>query len=110
LEVHHFKQRISTSATFLGGCVYSGISASYLPVSVAHGSFAVHSDVMSNSGADRYYWCLSHQRVETEANMCASKDRLGPYNSAAEAERALERVRERNEAWDAEDARWEGDR
>ena len=42
--------------------------------------------------------------------MCASKDRLGPYNSAAEAERALERVRERNEAWDAEDARWEGDR
>jgi hypothetical protein len=26
----------------------------------------------------------------------------------AEAERALELVRERNEAWDAEDERWEG--
>jgi hypothetical protein len=81
-----------------------------LPDSVAHGSFAVHSDVMSNSGAARYYWCLSHQRVETEANMCASKDRLGPYDSAAEAEQALDRVRERNDAWDAEDARWEGKR
>jgi hypothetical protein len=92
------------------GCVYCGISASYLPDSVAHVSFAVHSDVMSNSGADRYYWCLSHQRVETEANMCASRERLGPYDSAAEAEQALTRVRERNEAWDAEDARWEGDR
>jgi hypothetical protein len=110
LGVHRIGSRISTSPAFRGGCVYSGISASYLPVSVAHGSFAVHSDVMSNSGADRYYWCLSHQRVETEANKCASKDRLGPYNSAAEAEQALDRVRERNEAWDAEDARWEGDR
>ena len=40
--------------------------------------------------------------------MCASKDRLGPYASAAEAERALDRVQERTEAWDAEDARWEG--
>ena len=40
--------------------------------------------------------------------MCASTERLGPYDSAAAAERALTRVRERNEAWDAEDARWDG--
>ena len=71
-------------------------------------SFAVHSDVMSSSGANRYYWCLSHGRVETEGNLCPSVERLGPYDSAGEAERALERVRERNETWDAEDARWEG--
>jgi hypothetical protein len=96
--------------TILGGCVYCGICSGYLPVSVALVSFAVHSDVMSNSGADRYYWCLSHKRVETEANMCASKDRLGPYNSAAEAERALDKVQERNDAWDREDTRWEGER
>jgi hypothetical protein len=64
---------------------------------------------MSSSGAGRYYWCLSHQRVETDANLCPSVDRLGPYGSAAEAERALDRVRERNEAWDAEDARWSGE-
>lgn len=96
--------------TIVGGCVYCGIRSGYLPDSVALVSFAVHSDVMSNSGADRYYWCLSHKRVETEANMCASKDRLGPYNSAAEAERALDKVQERNDAWDREDARWEGER
>ena len=69
----------------------------------------MHSDVMTSSGAPRYYWCLSHHRVETESNACKATDRLGPYGSAAEAERALDRVRERNEAWDAEDARWHGE-
>lgn len=79
-------------------------------VSVAAACFAVHSDVMSSSGVGRYYWCLSHRRVETDADKCAAVDRLGPYSSPAEAERALDRVRERNEAWDAEDVRWEGER
>ncbi|MEV4512979.1 hypothetical protein AB0K00_28895 [Dactylosporangium sp. NPDC049525] len=91
-----------------GGCVYCGIPTSYLPVSVARVAFAVHSDVMSSSGAERYYWCLSHQRVESEADMCAGRDRLGPYDSASEAEQALTTVQQRNEAWDAEDERWEG--
>ena len=90
------------------GCVYCGIPTSYLPVSVARVAFAVHSDVMSSSGAERYYWCLSHQRVESEADMCAGRDRLGPYDSASEAEQALTTVQQRNEAWDAEDERWEG--
>ena len=70
--------------------------------------FAVHSDVMSSSGSNRYYWCLSHHGVETGDKMCPAVDRLGPYSSAQEAEHALERVQERNETWDAEDARWEG--
>ena len=82
----------------------------YLPESVARVSFAVHSDDMSSSGAGQYYWCLLHQRVETEANMCAARHRLGPYDTAADAERALDRVRERNEEWEAEDRRWEGER
>lgn len=70
---------------------------------------AVHSDVMSNSGVgERYFWCLRHHRVETTANACAERYRLGPYNTAAEAERALQTVAERNEALDAEDARWTG--
>jgi hypothetical protein len=76
--------------------------------SVAEVWFAVHSDVVSSGDATRYYWCLSHHRVEIEDNMCPAVDRLGPYNSAQEAEHALDRVRERNETWDAEDARWEG--
>jgi hypothetical protein len=65
---------------------------------------------MSNSGIGaRYFWCLRHHRVETDADACPAKYQLGPYASAAEAERALDRVRERNEAWDAEDARWAGE-
>jgi hypothetical protein len=69
----------------------------------------VHSVVMTSSGDERYYWCLSHHRVESEANVCSAKERLGPYGTAVEAERALDRVRDRNEAWDAEDARWHGE-
>jgi hypothetical protein len=60
-------------------------------------------------GGGRYYWCLRHDRVETDADTCAAKDQLGPYDSVAKAERALVEVRERNEAWDADDARWSGE-
>ncbi len=70
----------------------------------------MQSNLMSGSGSGhRYYWCLRHNRVETEANMCAAVHRLGPYQSASEAERALDRVAERNEEWAAEDARWAGE-
>lgn len=58
---------------------------------------------------DGYWWCLRHKRVESGDNMCAARHRLGPFDTPTEAERALERVRERNEAWDEEDARWEGE-
>lgn len=65
---------------------------------------------MSNSGTEvRYYWCVRHNRVESDAGACAARYRLGPYRSAGEAEQALERVRERNAVWDAEDARWAGE-
>lgn len=65
---------------------------------------------MSNSGnGGRYFWCLRHHRVETAGDVCAAKHTMGPYASPAEAERALDRVRERNEELDAEDARWEGE-
>lgn len=64
---------------------------------------------MSSSGAGQYYWCLSHHRVETDADACAAVKRLGPYGTASEAARALKRVDERNAAWDAEDARWSGE-
>jgi hypothetical protein len=80
-----------------------------LPESVARVGFAVHSDVMSSSGAGQYYWCLKHSRVESDNNLCAGQERLGPYGTAAEAERALARVDERNAAWDAEDERWHGE-
>jgi hypothetical protein len=54
-----------------------------------------------------YYWCLKHGRVETGDDVCPARDRIGPFATAAEAERALETVQQRNEVWDAENARWE---
>ena len=46
-----------------------------------------------------YWYCLTHHAVEGEDG-CKSADRLGPYPTEAEAARALEKVEERNEAWD----------
>ena len=58
----------------------------------------------------RYYWCLKHNRVENDDNKCSEDKLLGPYRTSAEAENALAKVRERNEAWEAEDERWHGKR
>ena len=55
--------------------------------------------------ADRYYFCLAHDAVEG-AKGCPAIDRLGPYDSREEAERALAKVAERNEAWD-NDPNWD---
>lgn len=46
-----------------------------------------------------HWFCLTHHRVEG-ADGCRNADRLGPYASADEASRALEKVEERNEQWD----------
>jgi hypothetical protein len=53
---------------------------------------------------EKYWFCLKHHTVEPQDG-CAYQDRLGPYPTAAEAERALEKVAERNEAWD-NDPNW----
>ena len=51
-----------------------------------------------------FWYCLKHHRVEpTEGE--PNKDRLGPYPTREDAERALEKVQQRNEDWD-EDPRW----
>lgn len=52
---------------------------------------------------DGYWFCLKHHTVEGPEG-CPAKDRLGPYASAAEAERALDKVEERNEAWEHDPA------
>ena len=53
---------------------------------------------------DRWYYCLKHHAVEG-SDGCPGRHRLGPYPSEQEAARALEKVEERNEAWD-NDPRW----
>ncbi|NUR31521.1 MAG: hypothetical protein HOV83_37730 [Catenulispora sp.] len=49
-------------------------------------------------GDDGWYYCVKHGTVEP-AGACAAKDRLGPYATREDAEHALQRVQERNEAW-----------
>jgi len=62
---------------------------------------------MSGSGADEpeFWWCLTHSRVEGHDGW-PNKDRMGPYATAAEAERALQTAAERTEAWDRDDEDW----
>ena len=54
--------------------------------------------------AEEYWYCLKHHTVEPREG-CKNADRLGPYATAAEASRALEKVAERNEDWD-NDPKW----
>lgn len=57
--------------------------------------------------ADTYWFCLTHHTVESDDG-CRAAERLGPYDSRAEAERALDKVAERNESWDNDPA-WNDD-
>lgn len=57
--------------------------------------------------AEEYWFCLKHHQVEG-TDGCRSADRLGPYASAEEASRALDKVAERNESWDNDPA-WNDD-
>lgn len=54
-----------------------------------------------------YYFCLNHHTVEGEQG-CKAADRLGPYETEAEAAKALDKVEERNESWD-NDPDWTDD-
>ena len=49
-----------------------------------------------------WYYCFKHQRVETR-DECRQMDRMGPYPTRDAAEHWRDRVKERNDAWDAQD-------
>lgn len=53
---------------------------------------------------EEWYYCVEHHSVEPKLG-CRVTNRLGPYPTRWEAERALEKVGRRNEAWD-EDPDW----
>jgi len=59
-------------------------------------------DAMSDD--EQFWFCLNHHTVEGREG-CRNQDRLGPYATADEAAHALEKVEERNEAWD-NDPKW----
>jgi len=63
---------------------------------------------MSDDDDDRRWWfCLKHQEAEQGVG-CANAERLGPYDSRADAEQALAKAAERTEAWES-DPRWNDD-
>lgn len=62
---------------------------------------------MANDG--EFYWCLTHNRVETADSGCPRDRQLGPYPSAEAAEHWKEQFDARNEALDKQDREWEGD-
>ncbi len=56
---------------------------------------------------EEYWFCLKHHTVE-ERDGCKAADRLGPYATRDEAAAALDKVQQRNEAWD-NDPDWNDD-
>jgi hypothetical protein len=54
-----------------------------------------------------YWYNLATGQVETDDNKSQSDDLMGPYDSEADAARALEIAHQRTEAWDDEDRKWE---
>jgi hypothetical protein len=57
-----------------------------------------------------WYWCLDDRAAEPADTACPPDRRMGPYPSREAAEHWKERVEARNQAWDAEDEAWEGER
>lgn len=58
--------------------------------------------------SEQWYWCLRHQRVESEP--CGAANRMGPYPTREAARNWKDRVDAREDAWDADDERWDGPR
>lgn len=57
--------------------------------------------------SERWWYCLKHDAVEPDKG-CANIDRMGPYESAEEAARALQTAAARTEEWE-HDPRWNDD-
>ncbi len=55
-----------------------------------------------------WWYNLLDGKVEEGAG-APNSERLGPFETEREASLALENSRLRNEKWDAENARWDGD-
>lgn len=55
-----------------------------------------------------WYWCLTHQRAETDENRDDPDNSLGPYPSEEAARNWKATTEARNEEWKEQDERWYG--
>jgi hypothetical protein len=58
--------------------------------------------------AGEFWFCMKHRRVEKFEDT-DSANRIGPFPTPDAAAHALETIREREKAYDAEDSAWNGD-
>ena len=54
-----------------------------------------------------FWFCQKHHAVEP-FDGCGSHQRIGPFDTEAEAASALDTIAERERRYDAEDAAWDG--
>nr|MDT0663892.1 hypothetical protein [Micromonospora sp. DSM 115978] len=54
-----------------------------------------------------WWWCMDAQRAENPPDVPGNR-RLGPYDSASDAENWRARLDRRNDEWDESDRRWAG--
>jgi hypothetical protein len=70
----------------------------------------VQDRTMSDSDEDvapRYWFNTATGEVE-HGRQSPWTHLMGPYDTAEEAARALDKARRRNESWDADDEKWRG--
>ena len=64
---------------------------------------------MTTDGApEGEYFYNTRTKMVEHGRLSPWEDIMGPYETAAEAARALEIAKERNADWDEDDADWEG--
>ena len=59
--------------------------------------------------ATKWYWCMAHERVESEHERDEPDNSLGPYDSPKAAREWKARTDARNEAWKEQDKSWFGE-
>lgn len=63
-----------------------------------------------DGGEQVQYFFNTRTRMVEKGRQSSWEHLMGPYDSAEQAERALETAQERTEAWDEDDAEWRGDK
>jgi hypothetical protein len=64
--------------------------------------------VMSEESTERQYWYNTETGEVEEGHRSRWTNLMGPYPTREAAEHALEQARQRNDAWEDEDADWRG--